>query len=286
MKPALGKGLSALIPEKKKSAPIAASKAILELEIRSIIPNEYQPRRIFKDDALNGLVASIKEKGVIQPIIVRKASNNSYELIAGERRWRASRMAGLTSIPALVKDAAPVEALELALIENIQREDLNPLETAEAFQRLISDFNLTHDDLSKKVGKDRATVSNYLRILKLPAEVKKWIAEDSLTMGHAKAILQVEDESLRIRIAKKVIDSGLSVRETEALSRKGPAVFATHVAVKASKDPQIASLEEKLMHSLGTKVHLKHKSNKKGGKLEIEYYSLEELDRLLDILIT
>ena len=166
MKPALGKGLSALIPEKERVRP-SQSRDILDLNIEKIIPNEYQPRRIFNDSALNDLVASIKEKGVIQPIIVRKDSNNSYQLIAGERRWRASRMAGLTSIPVIIKDVAPVEAFELALIENIQREDLNPLETAEAFQRLISDFSLTHEDLSKKVGKDRATVTNYLRILKL-----------------------------------------------------------------------------------------------------------------------
>ncbi len=285
MKPALGKGLSALIPEKAKSMTNDSSKEILELDISSIIPNEYQPRRIFRDNALNDLVSSIKEKGVIQPIIVRKSSNNSYELIAGERRWRASQMAGLTSIPALVKEATPVEALELAIIENIQREDLNPLETAEAFQRLITEFALTHDDMSKKVGKDRATVSNYLRILKLPTEVKKWVADCSLTMGHAKAILQVEDQRRQIQIAKKVIDSGLSVRETEALCRKNPSAGAPHTAAIVSKDPQIASLEEKLMHSLGTKVNLKHKSNKKGGKVEIEYYSLEELDRLLDILI-
>jgi ParB family chromosome partitioning protein len=284
MKPALGKGLSALIPDKEKSR--AKGKEILELDITKLRPNEYQPRKAFTDNALNELVASIKEKGVIQPVIVRKFSDNSYELIAGERRWRASRMAGLTHIPALVKDAAPVEALELALIENIQREDLNPIETAQAFHRLINDFDLTHDDMSKKVGKDRATVTNYLRILKLPTEVKRWIADGALTLGHAKAILQVEHKRRQIQIAKKVIDNGLSVRETEALSKKETVTGKSQSKVSAPKDPQIASLEEKLMHSLGTKVHLKHKSNKKGGKLEIEYYSLEELDRLLDILIT
>ena len=285
MKPALGKGLSALIPEKEKSKAVKSNE-ILELDINKITPNEYQPRRIFKDNALNDLVASIKEKGVIQPIIVRKKSNYSYQLIAGERRWRASQIAGLMSIPVIVKDVAPIESLELALIENIQREDLNPLETAEAFHRLISDFKLTHEDLSKKVGKDRATVTNYLRILKLPTEVKKWVAEDSLTMGHAKALLQVENQRLLIQIAKKVIANGLSVRETETLCKKGSASGAAQSKTKAPKDPQIASLEEKLMHSLGTKVILKHKSNKKGGRIEIEYYSLEELDRLLDTLIT
>ena len=284
MKPALGRGLSALIPEKEKSRP-SSSKEILELDIKKISPNEYQPRRVFEDNALKDLVSSIKEKGVIQPIIVRKTSDKTYELIAGERRWRASQMAGLKSIPVIIKDVAPVESLEIALIENIQREDLNPLETAEAFQRLINDFNLTHDEMSKKVGKDRATVSNYLRILKLPGEIKKWIAEGSLTIGHAKALLQIENQRQQIQIATKVINNGLSVRETEALSKKGAVSGGSQQKAKTPKDPQIASLEEKLMHSLGTKVHLKHKSNKKGGRIEIEYYSLEELDRLLDTLI-
>ena len=280
MKPALGKGLSALIPEKEKGK----AKEILELNIDTIVPNEYQPRKVFNDTALNELVASIREKGIIQPVIVRKASDNSYHLIAGERRWRAARIAGISSIPAIVKDVAPMESLELALIENIQREDLNPLETAEAFQRLISDFNITHDDLSKKVGKDRATVTNYLRILKLPFEIKKWIAEGTLSIGHAKALLQVEHQKIQIEIASRVIKQGLSVRETENLCKKNPSLITTQIKPNQRKDPQIASLEEKMMHSLGTKVRLIHRSNKKGGRIEIEYYSLEELDRLLELL--
>lgn len=284
MKPALGKGLSALIPDKDKIKRKA--KEILDLDIKSIMPNEYQPRRIFNDSALNELVASIKEKGVIQPIIVRQSSDSKYELIAGERRWRAARAAGLAHIPSIIKDAAPAESLELALIENIQREDLNPLETAEAFERLIKDFSLTHDDLSKKVGKDRATVTNYLRILKLPLEIKKWIAEGALSIGHAKALLQVPNQRTQAVIAKKVLQSGLSVRETEALCKQGSSPTVPRSRRAVPRDPQIASLEEKMMHSLGTKVHLKHRSNKKGGKIEIEYYSLEELDRLLEILIT
>ncbi len=280
MKPALGKGLSALIPEKEKSK----AKEILELNINALVPNEYQPRRIFNDAALNELVASIKEKGVIQPVIVRKASDSSYHLIAGERRWRAARIAGLASIPAIIKEAAPEDALELALIENIQREDLNPLETAEAFHRLINDFSLTHDDISKKVGKDRATVTNYLRILKLPFEIKQWMADGSLSIGHAKALLQLENQRLQLDIAGKIIKHGLSVRETEALCKKRPLIQVPASKLHKLKDPQIASLEEKLMHSLGTKVRLIHRSNKKGGRIEIDYYSLEELDRLLEIL--
>ncbi|NOZ69306.1 MAG: ParB/RepB/Spo0J family partition protein [Deferribacteres bacterium] len=277
MKPALGKGLSALIPGTGKGK----AKEILEIDPANIVPNKYQPRRIFRDETLNELVASIKEKGVIQPVIVRKTDGGSYQLIAGERRWRAARMAGLSGIPAIVKEAAPSEVLELALIENIQREDLNPLEAAEAFQRLIDDFNLTHDDLSARVGKDRATVTNYLRILKLPAEIKQWIAEGSLSIGHAKALLRVDNRRLQISMAKRIIRDGLSVRQAEALSKKSAVVSRPK---PAARDPQIASLEEKLVQSLGTKVRLIHKSNKK-GKIEIEYYSLEELDRLLEILI-
>lgn len=277
MKPALGKGLSALIPEKKVD-----TKDVRELKIDAIVPNEYQPRRIFNDKTLNELVASIKEKGVIQPVIVRKTAGSVYQLIAGERRWRSAKLAGLNHIPVIVKDAAPVEALELALIENIQREDLNPLETAEAFQRLIKDFNLTHDDLSRKVGKDRATVTNYIRILKLPANIRKWIAEGSLTIGHAKALLQVNDQRQQVEIATRIIRKGLSVREAESLCKKGSS-GTKRPLTKAAVDPQIASLEEKMMHSLGTKVRLIHKSNKK-GRIEIEYYSLDDLDRLLDIL--
>ena len=283
MKPALGKGLSALIPAKQGEAK-PRSNEILELDISTIEPNEYQPRTVFNDSALNDLVASIREKGIIQPVIARRTSANSYQLIAGERRFRAAKIAGLRSIPAVIKDAAPVEALELALIENIQREDLNPLETAEAFNRLIKDFSLTHDDLSKKVGKDRATVSNYLRILKLPTDIKKWVADGSLSIGHAKALLHIENQREQLLIAKKIIHNGLSVREAEALSKKDASARTGHKTAER-KDPQIAMLEEKMIQSLGTKVRLIHKSNKK-GRIEIEYYSLEELDRILDILIS
>lgn len=278
MKTALGKGLSALIQEKGKT------EGILELDISTIVPNEYQPRKAFKDDALKELASSIKEKGVIQPIIVRKDTDNTFKLITGERRWRAAKMAGLTKLPAIVKDAAPAETLELALIENIQREDLNPLEAAEAFHRLINDFNLTHDDLSRKIGKDRATVTNYLRILKLPSEIKAWIAEGYLSIGHAKALLQIENVMAQLDAARKIIKKGLSVREAEALSKKPSSASVSARKTHAWKDPQIASLEDSLKQSLGTKVRLIHKG-KKGGKIEIEYYSLDELDRLLEILI-
>lgn len=281
MKTALGKGLGALIPEKKDTG------GVLELDVGKIVPSEYQPRRVFKDNALKELAASIKEKGVIQPVIVRKETGSTFKLIAGERRWRAARIAGLAKIPAIVKDAAPAEALELALIENIQREDLNPLEAAEAFQRLIKDFSLTHDELSGKVGKDRATITNYLRILKLHPDIRKWISAGDLGIGHAKALLQIEDAKAQLDVARRIVHKGLSVREAEVLGRKESRRRAESGAQQKSqawKDPQIASLEERLRQSLGTKVRLFHKG-KKGGKIEIEYYSLDELDRLLEIFI-
>jgi ParB family chromosome partitioning protein len=277
MKTALGKGLDSLIPDKGRQ------KEIFEIDVQAIVPSEYQPRRVFKDEALDELALSIKEKGIIQPVIIKRSTMNTFQLIAGERRLRAARKAGLKKIPAILKDVAPVEALELALIENIQREDLNPLEAAEAFQRLINDFNLTHDELSTKVGKDRATVTNYLRILKLPPDIKQWIADGSLSIGHAKALLQIDDESRQVEAARKIIQKGLSVREAESLGKKSArstSIRRTHTV----KDPQIASLEEKLREILGTKVNLLHKG-KKGGKIEIEYYSLDELDRLLEIFL-
>lgn len=277
MKAALGKGLGSLIPEK------GTRREILELDIDTVVPNDYQPRRVFKDDALADLTRSIREKGVIQPVIVKRESVSTFQLIAGERRWRAAKKAGLKKIPAIVKDAAPAEALELALIENIQREDLTPIEAAEAFQRLINDFNLTHDELSQKVGKDRATVTNYLRILRLPPDIKQWISDGELSTGHAKALLQIDSPERQLEAARRIIQKGLSVREAEALSKRSFAGTSGR-KTRTSRDPHIAALEDRLKQSLGTKVAVVHKG-KKGGRIEIEYYSLDELDRLLEILL-
>ncbi len=271
MKTALGKGLEALIPEK--------GEEVVYLDIDRIFPGEQQPRKTFRDDSLKELAASIKEKGVIQPVIVSRVGDGTFRLVTGERRWRATALAGLKKIPALIKNMASRDSLEIALIENIQREDLNPLETAEAFSRLITDFNLTQEDLSDKVGKGRATISNYLRLLKLPEEIKPLIYNDSLSTGHAKAILAIDGKVKQIEAARKIIKRGLSVREAEVLSRK----ISRPPKVKSNKDPQISSLEEKLIKSLGTKVRILNKGMK--GKIEIEYYSLDELDRLLEILL-
>jgi ParB family chromosome partitioning protein len=275
MKAALGKGLDALLP--------AMGNEVVEIDIAKIRPNENQPRKVFRDEALKELAASIKEKGVLQPVIVSRTGDGAFRLIAGERRWRASTIAGLTKIPALIKDVSSQDAIEIALIENIQREELNPIETADAFQRLINDFKLTQEALSARVGKDRATIANYLRILKLPAEIKTFINDGILTLGHAKAVLSIEDRQKQIEAAKKIVGEGLSVRAAETLCNV-PSKTAAKKAKKGTKKlPEVADLEDKLIQALGTKVRIEHKGKK--GKIEIEYYSLDELDRLLEILM-
>lgn len=281
-KEALGKGLGALIPSRKTDAQAGVRDGgILEIDVERIVPGSQQPRKQFSDPPLQELAASIRENGVIQPLIARRTGNGTFELIAGERRWRAAMLASLKKVPVIVKDAAPDETLVLALIENIQREDLNPMETAEAFSHLISDFNLTQEQMSKRVGKDRATVANYLRLLKLASEVKSWVSEGLLSLGHAKALLSAPDDNAQVEAARQVIKAGLSVRETEALVKKG--AVKPRKAPTATKDPQIASLEQKLIRKLGTRVRL-HDNGKNSGRIEINYHSLDELDRLLEIL--
>lgn len=275
MKMALGKGLESLLPDRAED--------IINIDITRIIPGEQQPRKIFRDRSLEELAISIKERGVIQPIIVSRTGDGAFRIIAGERRWRASSLAGLKKIPAIIKNVSSADSLEIALIENIQREDLNPVETAEAFHRLIKEFSLTQEELSAKVGKDRATVANYLRLLKLPDEIKTLINDGTLSMGHARAILSIEGKSNQVEAARKIIQKGLSVREAESLAKSWGSLAKRKSTRQYKKDPQIASLEEKLIRNLGTKVRIHHKG--KRGKIEIEYYSMDELDRLLEILL-
>lgn len=257
---ALGRGLNALLPQR--------ADEIIHIDIDKIIPSGSQPRRVFRDDTLKELSASIKETGILQPIIVSKSKGDLYRLIAGERRWRAAKLAGLTKIPALIKDVTPQSALEIALIENIQRDDLNPIETAEALQRLNEEFNLSQEDLSKKVGKDRSTISNYLRILRLPDEVKSYIDNNALSIGHAKALLTSQGENKQIEAAKKIIKYALSVRAAESLCKR---LANPQIIEKTKKLPEITELEDKLINALKTKVKIRHKGQK--GKIEIEYYS-------------
>ena len=278
-KQALGKGLGALIPDlsvlgdKEKKA-----LGIMEIELDKIVPNEFQPRKTFNDDKLKELAASIKEQGVIQPIIVHRIGTN-YGLIAGERRWRATRLAGLKTIPALVREASKRELIEQALIENIQREDLNPLEAAEAFKRLQDEFKLTQEDLAKRVGKERSTIANFLRILGLPKEIKQHLASGAISLGHAKALLSLERQRDQLAAANAIVNKGLSVREAEALAAKLKHP-AEEKKKKAAPGTEFKTVEEQLRKSLGTKVSIEAKA--KGGKIVIEYYSADELDRILE----
>lgn len=272
MKAALGRGLESLLPEK--------GDEVIQIDINKIVPLEGQPRKIFRDEALYELSASIKEKGILQPVIVSRLGDGKFRLIAGERRWRAARLAGLEKIPALIKEVTSQSALEIALIENIQREELKPIETAEALNRLYSEFKLSQEDISQRVGKNRSTIANYLRILKLPDEVKSLINEFDLTVGHAKAILSLEDTQRQLEATKKIIKNALSVRAAEALCRK---ISTLQHKRPKEKLPEVVELEDKLIKKLGTKVRIHHTGAK--GKIEIEYYSLEELNRLLEIFL-
>ena len=272
----LGKGLGALIPEKVKEG--ALSDGVKEIKIGIIRPNKLQPRKKFNAEKLKDLKNSIKEKGIIQPIIVRPAEDG-FELIAGERRFRAAKELGYDQIPAIVKKVSDADSLEMALIENIQREELNPVEEANAYMELIEKFKFSQDEVSKAVGKDKSTISNTLRLLSLPRLIQDYISDNLISMGHAKAILSLPTERPKIRFAKRIIKKNLSVRQTEELVK----VKLQGKPKKTNqKDAHLYSLEEGLQHYLGTRVKISH--GKKRGKIEIFYYSNEDLDRVLDLI--
>ena len=275
MKTALGRGLDALIPE--------TGSEIINLQITKVIPNKRQPRKTFNDDALKELAISIQEKGVIQPVIVTKMNDGSYTLIAGERRWRAATLAGLKKIPAIVKKVDDRDSLEIALIENIQREDLNPIEMAKAFEHLLYTYEMTQEDLSDRIGKDRATIANYMRLLKLPDDVRRLVSEERLSMGHAKAILAVQPVKKQSELARIAVKKGLSVREVEELARVKEKDKPKKKFARIAPDPHVKDIEDRLRKNLGTRVKIDHKNKK--GKIIIEYYSLDELNRLLEILL-
>lgn len=272
----LGKGLGALIPEGEETD----QNSIIEIKITDIEANDKQPRRAFDDETLMDLADSIKEHGVVQPIIVRKLGSG-YQIIAGERRWRASRLAGKKTIPAIVKECSNLEVMELALIENLQREDLNSIEEAMAYKSLIEEYNMTQEEISKKIGKSRPAIANSLRILQLPEEIKNMIAEGKISQGHARALLSISGEKKQMETAEKIIANQLNVRQIEKMAKD--------IKHKKKKDVlpdafqiEINQLEERLKTALGTKVTIHHKKNK--GRIEIEYYSNEELDRIIDIM--
>lgn len=282
---ALGKGLDALIPDLKveeETVRDAGKKTIEEVEVERIEPNRYQPRTNFDPEKLKELAASIREKGVVQPVIVRP-KDDRYELVAGERRLRAAKEAGLSKIPAIVKEFAESEMLEIALIENIQRQEINPIEEAEAYRQLTSRFGLTQEDMAKKVGKNRSSVSNSLRLLRLPPQIQDWLREGKLSAGHARAILGLESPIQQIETAGKVVKRSLSVREAEALINRTRTNVSRETSGLKRRDPAVEACEEELMEILGTKVRIE--SGRKKGRIVVEYYSPEDLDRIVNKLL-
>ncbi|MCD4780133.1 MAG: ParB/RepB/Spo0J family partition protein [Candidatus Omnitrophica bacterium] len=273
---ALGKGLSALIPENKD---VQTEESVIYLKAESIKFNQNQPRSIYDNEKLNELKASIKEKGILQPILVRK-SNGSYEVIAGERRLRAAKALNMTQIPALVKNVNDQEALVIALVENIQREELNPMEEAMAYRKLIEDFSYTQDVVAKAVGKNRSTVTNLLRLLKLPKEIQGAISKGQLSVGHARALLALESFVDKKAIFDEILKKNLSVREVELFVQRKNQKLLRPAKRVPQKDSDILHLEDDLQKSLGTKVSIVSNKKKK-GKIVIEYYSLDDLDRIL-----
>ena len=276
-RPALGRGLSALIPDVPPPAPRADTPAEVDLDL--IEPNRHQPRRLMDDAKLEELAQSIRGSGIIQPIVVRRRGEGAYEIVAGERRWRAAQRAGLLKVPVVIRDVPDDKRLELALIENVQREDLNPIEEARAYRRLADEFGLTQEETARAVGKDRATVANYQRLLALAAEVQADVATGALTMGHARALVALPDAAAQRRAARDVRTRGLSVRETELLVKRR---LAPPAPPPPGPDPHTKAAAERLRVALGTGVEIVRR--RRGGRIEIHFRSEEELQRLFEQL--
>lgn len=287
----LGKGLSALLPSRPAS-PAAASvslptadspNGLQQLPLDAIIANPRQPRSVFHPNKLQELAESIKVNGIIQPLLVRR-NEDKFEIVAGERRWRAARLAGLAAVPVVIQDIADDNILTLALIENIQRDDLNAIETAVAFDRLSRELNLTHEEIGRRTGKERTTITNFLRLLRLPEDLQAMLSDGRLSMGQARAILALPTEELQRSVAEKVVSQGLSVRATEKLIQGMTEPREIKEDVKVQIDPNVRAAEEELQRVLGTRVAIQRKNDKR-GRIEIEYYSPEELQRLYQLLV-
>jgi ParB family chromosome partitioning protein len=286
----LGKGLGALIPPGGTEGGASESRGLDELPLASITPNRFQPRDHFDEEALSQLADSIREVGVLQPVLVRPTGDDEYELIAGERRWRAARRVGLQTIPALVRETDDAAALEQALVENIHRDGLNPLEEAAAYQQLIEDFGLTHDDVATRVGRSRATVSNTLRLMQLPPAIQKSVQQGKLSMGHARALLGSPDRAFQEQLAKQIVAEDLSVRATEEAVRAhqgesngtGPTPVAADTTVTSAgrklRAPGLVELEELLGDHLETRVTISMGASR--GKVVVEFSTLEDLERI------
>jgi ParB family chromosome partitioning protein len=277
---ALGRGLGALLSSDRT---IELGSEPTEVDLDAIIPGPMQPRTNFDEGGLEGLADSIRTHGIVQPLLVRRQGDR-YELIAGERRWRAARLAGLAKVPVVVKDVPDKDLLEIALIENIQREDLNPIEEAQAYKRLIDNVGLTQEALAARVGRDRSYITNYLRLLRLPDDLQKLVIEGRLSTGHARTILGLSHVDLQRRIARQVIDGALSVRATEHLVRK--AVEGAPAKTASTVDPNIRAAETKLRRALGTQVRIVQLRGEGQGKVEISFFSNQDLDRIYNLLLS
>jgi ParB family transcriptional regulator, chromosome partitioning protein len=277
-RPALGRGLSALIPDAPAS-PAPAQERALELDVDLLRPNRFQPRTEMDDARIEELARSIRSNGIIQPIVVRHTADG-YEIVAGERRWRAGQRAGLLKVPVVVRDIPDDRLLAAALIENIQREDLNAIEEAQAYRRLSDEHQLTQEQIADAVGKDRSSVANYLRLLKLPAEVRANVGSGALSMGHARALLALPDEASQLRISREIVSRNLSVRETESMVKRPHPVERRELP---PKDVHTRTAEEKLRFALGTRVRIVRKG--KGGRIEVDFQSEDELNRIYEQLL-
>lgn len=281
----LGKGLGALIPEEDENIKNNIDDSKKMISINMIKANIEQPRKNFDTQKINELSQSIKEHGVIQPLVLNK-QGEFYTIIAGERRWRAAKLAGVKEVPAVIMDITDKQVLELSLIENIQREDLNPIEEAKAYNKLLKEFNMTHEDLSERLSKSRASITNTMRLLNLDERVQQYIIDGVISEGHGKVILSIEDKKLQYDLSQKVIDDGLSVRALEALIREANKENKNNKSdryINENNDIYFIDMKNRLQNYFGTKVNIN--SNKKGkGKIEIEYYSNEDLQRILDII--
>ncbi|MEQ8191398.1 MAG: ParB/RepB/Spo0J family partition protein [Candidatus Eremiobacterota bacterium] len=281
-KKGLGKGLGAIFSQVDITS--SEEEGIAQINIDEITPNPYQPRKDFDEEELQNLANSIKEHGLIQPVVVVK-EGDLYNLVVGERRLRAAQKAGLSEIPALIKKKEEVRLLEMAIVENIQRENLNPLEEAEAFGQLAEEFDLTQEQLAVKVGKNRSTVANILRLLHLPAEIKECLRKGLISSGHARAILMLDRKDAQILFCEKIIKEGLSVRQAEELAGKNDREKKKKIS-KVYKTVEVMDIQENLQKVFGTKVEIKHREKVNKGKIEISYYSLDDLNRLLDMMAT
>lgn len=282
-KKGLGKGLSALIPGASEARGDGKEESVsLEVAVECISPSPFQPRRTFDEAKISELASSIRNQGIIQPLVVRRKGDVQYELIAGERRWRAAMRAGLERVPVVVRDASDHEALQLALVENLQREDLNPIEEASGYRRLQEEFQWSQEQMAEKVGKSRPAIANSMRLLGLPPEIQHEIAAGTLPAGQARALLALQSEPLIISACREVIAKGLSTRETEKLVRH--LKFGKRRRRETTPDPNLRSVVEDMQRTLGTRVRLLPKSRSTKGKIEIEYYSLPDLERIISAI--